>query len=76
MKTYTLTNDFHNTSTCVRVPDDGSLSERQIRRCWKALCGIEECTCSGYLGTRGGQEVFFDEQDLRLIPHEQMDGSY
>lgn len=49
-----LTNDFHNTATRVRT-SDGYLSEGQVQRAWRALCGIEGCMCSGHAGVRGGE---------------------
>jgi hypothetical protein len=68
MQTITLTNDFHNTSVVVRVPNqlvrmhdtdrarftDVFLSDSQTRRAHKTLCGHTDCTCSGSTGTRGG----------------------
>lgn len=51
-----ITNDYHHTSTTVRVrvlPDGTILmSPRQERRAWRKLCGITGCTCSGYAGAR------------------------
>jgi len=42
-----LTNDYHGTSYRVRVPADGwSLTENQIRRVRRALCGNPECACA------------------------------
>ena len=53
----TLRNDFHNTEAKVRCESGERLSLTQVRRAWKALCGIESCTCNDGLGTRGPQEV-------------------
>lgn len=50
----TLKNDFHGTAATV-LP--GKLSPAQVKRIWKELCGMQDCTCSGGLGTRGPQEV-------------------
>lgn len=55
MQTFTITNDFHNTSAVVRVDDSGVLSDRQRRRVRKVLCGIDGCTCGGELSERGQQ---------------------
>jgi hypothetical protein len=53
----TYSNDFHGTSTTVRVHDNGTgryyLSARQVKRARNALCGIVGCTCGGVLGERG-----------------------
>ena len=54
MTRYTLTNEFHNTSTVVVSPN-GMLSRRQVRRAWKTLCGTESCLCGGEAGQRGGE---------------------
>ncbi len=61
--TYTLQNDFHHTE--VRVRTTGlqhihgevtlRLSRNQIKRAKRELCGIDDCTCSGEVGTRGKQ---------------------
>lgn len=52
MNKITLTNDFHGT-TINLVLRAGRLSPRQIRRAWRALCGIADCCCSGEAGQRG-----------------------
>lgn len=52
--TITLTNDFHGTSVNLRVKGS-TLSIHQIRRARRALCGVENCTCGGVAGERGGQ---------------------
>jgi len=52
----TLSNDFHNTEVTVLVKDN-RLTNRQIDRARRALCGIAGCTCSGATGTRGRQAV-------------------
>lgn len=52
----TLTNDFHNTSTIVHVDDRGWITERQLKRARKALCGVDGCSCGGDAGERGPQE--------------------
>lgn len=55
----TLTNDFHGTEAAVRgdnmVGRGKALSAVTVRRTWRALCGIEGCTCGGVLGQRGPQ---------------------
>ena len=57
MKKITLRNDFHNTEINL-VPHDGKLSPSQVARARRTLCGIENCCCSGDLGTRGPQDGF------------------
>lgn len=57
MTTVTLTNDFHHTDVTLRVPESGILSESQVRRARRELCGIEGCTCGGNLSERGRQTV-------------------
>jgi hypothetical protein len=52
-----LVNTFHNTSTTVRAGDGDRISRRTERRVWRALCGIDGCTCSGAGGVRGGDYV-------------------
>ena len=50
-----LTNDFHNTSVELMAEVSSGrlwLSKWQIRKSWKALCGMTGCQCSGYLGER------------------------
>jgi hypothetical protein len=54
MQTLTLTNDFHNTSVTLRVKG-GHLSAGQVARARRELCGVDDCTCSGDVGTRGPQ---------------------
>lgn len=50
-----LKNDFHNTSV-VLIVRNGRISASQQRKAQKALCGIADCTCSGWWGTRGSQD--------------------
>lgn len=53
-----LSNSFHNSETTVSVTtQDGVaiLSQYQVRRVNRALCGVSGCTCSGPLGLRGFQ---------------------
>ena len=57
MKSVRLENDFHNTSTLVRLSDTHELSESQIARARRNLCGMEDCSCGGVLGERGPQSV-------------------
>ena len=63
MNTYTLINNFHNTSVNVRAEGiqhiwseiEISLTKNQIKRTKKALCGVAGCTCSNAAGIRGNQ---------------------
>lgn len=64
-----LTNDFHQTEAHVRMTRDemeqieydvmcgsadaAAQAKRRIRRVWKQLCGIKECTCGNMWGERG-----------------------
>ena len=56
----TLKNDYHNTSVTL-ITKDNILSETQVKRAKRVLCGIHDCYCSGELGTRGEQEVTITE---------------
>lgn len=55
-KKIVLSNDFHNTEVVVyaKVLGNGDcwISEGQVKRARKALCGIHECTCGDYAGCR------------------------
>ena len=53
--TMNLRNDFHNTSTTIRVEAGELLSRRRVRAIEHRLCGIGGCTCSDDLGIRGAQ---------------------
>ena len=64
----TLTNDFHNTETNIRVGNDGVVSHQAGQRAWKNLCGQKGCICGGVLGQRGrqvhkGSEVQIEQND-------------
>jgi hypothetical protein len=55
--TITVRNDFHNTSTHIRVPADGRISPAVVRRVRRELCPGDECTCGqGPLLHRGEQD--------------------
>ena len=60
---FTLTNDFHGTSTTATLfgAVAGRLSDRQVKRVHDDLCGADDCCCSGVLGTRGPQECRVEE---------------
>lgn len=58
-KKLVLKNDFHNSTVTFRVQLDevkeGNiiyLSENQVKKAQRLLCGINFCTCSGELGMR------------------------
>jgi len=55
VKTITLSNNFHNIETSLRVKN-GKLSAAQVKKAHKILCGIKGCTCGDDLGRRGPQE--------------------
>ena len=56
MNTATLRNDFHNTVARVRYESGVPLSERQVRRAYRKLCGMADCSCSDSTGIRGPQD--------------------
>jgi hypothetical protein len=47
-----LRNDFHHTEVQINLRSTRRLSKYQVKRAWKALCGIKTCTCSGPAGER------------------------
>ena len=51
----TIRNDFHGTAARLRASIGDTLTPSQVKRCRKALCGIEGCTCGGALSERGPQ---------------------
>jgi len=54
----TLRNDFHNTEVDIRVPNlPYTLSNGQMTRIWRVLCGRNDCKCGG---VRGKQDVDID----------------
>ena len=54
MKQIMITNNYHNTSVTLRVRNE-RLSERQIQRAIRALCGVPGCRCGDTFGARGPQ---------------------
>lgn len=48
----TLKNDFHNTEVRLN-PRNENLSAWQIKKAYKTLCGMDDCTCSDDMGMRG-----------------------
>lgn len=61
--TVVLTNDFHATSTFIRVPHGWRtlvLTSRRVRDIKSRLCGMGDCTCSDALGRRGHQASPFE----------------
>ena len=51
----------------LRGPAEGFvLSEAQMRKVWKALCGLADCTCGGSL--RYGDGI--DERSARVVANE------
>lgn len=63
-KLITLTNDFHNTEVILRCKQVFNamkreyvpvweLSEYQVHRARKMLCGVRDCGCSNEAGMRG-----------------------
>lgn len=49
-----LSNDFHNTEVTLRGPLNRSritvLSDGQIKKAYKALCGMDDCQCKTVTG--------------------------
>jgi len=66
----TITNDFHNSTAWARarVLPDGRLylSEHQVRRIRRELCGVTLCSCGGYLRERGRQDWLVEPE---VDPH-------
>lgn len=52
-----LRNDFHHTSTVVRVSASLLLFPHQVRRIRRTLCGVLGCGCGGLLSERGPQRL-------------------
>jgi hypothetical protein len=50
MATITLTNEFHNTSVRVRLPESGVLSAAVSERVRRTLCPVAGCTCGAVRG--------------------------
>ena len=77
MTTYTLTNDFHNTSATVRpvAITEGrfagmhKISRKTALRVRAELCGVSGCTCGGNFGERGGVvlDVVTEDYDRNYI---------
>jgi len=53
-----LHNDFHGTSVQINLRGGKAMSKYQVRRAWKALCGIKTCQCGGVAGERGARNAF------------------
>ena len=77
MRLYTLTNDFHNTSTRVRcegvshVAGEATirLTEAQSKRARRALCGDPDCRCADQdCGIRGPQQTADGQRLVVLEP--------
>ena len=64
----TIVNPFHNTETFVRVGSTWTqLSQSQMRRVQKVLCGMKDCCCGGAINaydTRGEHVSFDIVQDI------------
>jgi len=77
MKTVTLTNNFHNTSSKVRpvVIANGrfagmhKISRKTALRLRSELCGVSGCVCGGTFGERGGVllDVVSEDYDRNYI---------
>lgn len=71
----TLRNDLHGTAAVVRaeVLDHGthcevSLTQSQMDRAARKLCGIADCKCRGAAGTHGRQEIFGKKLIVNVFP--------
>jgi hypothetical protein len=51
----TLTNSYHAT-TATLIVSGKTISQSQVSRARRKLCGIDGCECSDFLGRRGRQE--------------------
>lgn len=58
----TLTNDFHDSGVTLQLRS-AFPSTSQVRRSWKALCGIKGCACGDVMGMRGPQAVKITGQE-------------
>jgi|GEM_PF-1197015 len=61
-----LRNTFHNTSVVV-LANDGRLSNDQIRRAKRRLCGVSGCDCGGIRGESGLPAVVDDQGRTRHL---------
>ena len=51
-------NTLHNTETYIIIKNNNmKISLRQEKECWKKLCGMKYCSCSGVLGVRGSYNL-------------------
>lgn len=62
MKTIQLSNDYHNTTTTIDL--SRPLTLRRVKAIKSRLCGVDGCTCSTILGTRGVQRDAYVHDDL------------
>jgi len=61
----TLTNNYHNTSVHLRASVGDYLTQSQISRARRELCGMSDCDCCSSLGTRGHQSVSIESGYIR-----------
>jgi len=61
----TLTNNYHNTSVSLRADVGDYLTQSQISRARRELCGMSDCECSSSIGTRGHQSVSIESGYIR-----------
>uniref|UniRef100_A0A6H1ZC07 Uncharacterized protein n=1 Tax=viral metagenome TaxID=1070528 RepID=A0A6H1ZC07_9ZZZZ len=52
----TLSNNFHNTTTTIRLLPGEIITARRAAGIRRRLCGVQGCTCGDDLGRRGHQE--------------------
>lgn len=65
----TLRNDFHNTYASVRYTPGEPLTDSQVKRAARKLCGMSDCRCSDGTGIRG-------PQDATVVVEQQCDLGY
>jgi hypothetical protein len=61
----TLRNQFHNTRTVVIAESNQILSDSQVRRAEKALCGMKDCGCGGILDNPREDRFAVRREDTR-----------
>lgn len=54
-----LTNNFHESEIELKVGSN-YISDRQIKRARKVLCGVSGCTCGGEMGERPRNIAYLD----------------
>ena len=73
----TLRNNYHGTVVRIHPRSGEGLSQTQVRRVRRTLCGIAECKCGGHLSERGpqGDSPVEEEAIARLLWGESWSGA-